>query len=73
MVLLIIFTWPQEQSTDKIQYIYILIDWSSIKLFDTATKVVAQASNRIMVGLPLCELLTCFFFVVLIKSCLPVG
>ena len=34
------------------------IDWSSIKLYDTAANVIAQVSNRVIVGLPLCACFT---------------
>jgi S-formylglutathione hydrolase FrmB len=29
--------------------------WTEVPVFDTINKVVARASNRIFVGLPLCE------------------
>ena len=30
-------------------------DWTDVKVFDTMMKIVSRASNRIFVGLPLCE------------------
>jgi hypothetical protein len=32
-------------------------EWSFVKIFDSMTKIIARTSNRVFVGLPLCEYL----------------